>query len=284
MEVDKERDLLKAQLEALLEALPFAGWFMDQDGAFRQTNRAFGNSMNDELIEEIRNQGKEIRQTGKSNQVTHSTKGRIFKTVSFPVFGMDKIIGITGGYQEDITNLSNSLQALHREREYLEALLEYMPFYLFFTDRYHRYLRVNSRMAKLLRVSHPDEVVGMGNDAFFTRRVARKMLEEDRHIQESGNPIINNIVFFEDEGVEGFWMEKNKIPIFDERGLVTMIVGIFRDVSDMMRIENELKNAKNRAEKSDRLKTAFLANMSHEIRTPMNGILGFANLLRDPGV
>ncbi|MCK4992861.1 MAG: response regulator, partial [Bacteroidales bacterium] len=54
------------------------------------------------------------------------------------------------------------------------------------------------------------------------------------------------------------------------------------DVSEMMIIENQLKNARDRAQESDRLKTSFLANMSHEIRTPMNGILGFANLLRDP--
>lgn len=44
----------------------------------------------------------------------------------------------------------------------------------------------------------------------------------------------------------------------------------------------ELEIAKNRAEESDRLKSAFLANMSHEIRTPMNGILGFAELLKEP--
>ncbi|HEX2921650.1 MAG TPA: two-component regulator propeller domain-containing protein [Bacteroidales bacterium] len=42
----------------------------------------------------------------------------------------------------------------------------------------------------------------------------------------------------------------------------------------------ELKEAKNKAEESDKLKSAFLANMSHEIRTPMNAIVGFANLLR----
>jgi len=44
---------------------------------------------------------------------------------------------------------------------------------------------------------------------------------------------------------------------------------------------NELSIAKEKAEESDRLKTAFLANMSHEIRTPMNGILGFAGLLKE---
>ncbi|MFZ1730873.1 MAG: ATP-binding protein [Bacteroidota bacterium] len=43
---------------------------------------------------------------------------------------------------------------------------------------------------------------------------------------------------------------------------------------------NELQMAKERAEESDRLKSAFLANMSHEIRTPMNGVVGFAGLLK----
>lgn len=48
--------------------------------------------------------------------------------------------------------------------------------------------------------------------------------------------------------------------------------------------ENQLINAKERAEESDRLKTAFLQNMSHEIRTPLNGILGFASLLNDEDI
>ncbi len=49
-------------------------------------------------------------------------------------------------------------------------------------------------------------------------------------------------------------------------------------------LNDELNMAKEKAEESDRLKSAFLANMSHEIRTPMNGILGFSGLLKTPGL
>jgi PAS domain S-box-containing protein len=57
-----------------------------------------------------------------------------------------------------------------------------------------------------------------------------------------------------------------------------------RDVSDRIRFEEELIEAKEKAEESERLKTAFLANMSHEIRTPMNGILGFIAILSEPEI
>jgi PAS domain S-box-containing protein len=68
-----------------------------------------------------------------------------------------------------------------------------------------------------------------------------------------------------------------------ENQLITM-VGTIRDITERKHSEQELTKAKERAEESDRLKSAFLANMSHEIRTPMNGILGFSELLKTPGL
>lgn len=67
-----------------------------------------------------------------------------------------------------------------------------------------------------------------------------------------------------------------------DAGKTVDILSIVRDVSEKIKYENELIEAKEKAEEADRLKSAFLANMSHEIRTPMNGILGFSDLLRTP--
>ena len=98
-------------------------------------------------------------------------------------------------------------------------------------------------------------------------------------------------------------------PVFDQYGKVTQVVGVSNDITERKHAEEllkeqnlqlerqyeeymqlnevlratnyDLENAKEKAEESDKLKTAFLQNMSHEIRTPLNGILGFSNLLQD---
>jgi len=68
------------------------------------------------------------------------------------------------------------------------------------------------------------------------------------------------------------------IPLIDQNTMVSTV----SDITDLHKSQNDLVAAKEKAEESDRLKSAFLANMSHEIRTPLNSIIGFAELMTDP--
>ncbi|MBE9484152.1 MAG: PAS domain S-box protein [Bacteroidetes bacterium] len=118
----------------------------------------------------------------------------------------------------------------------------------------------------------------------------------------SGKPITVEIRMLRKDGTKLDILRAAQ-PILDKNGKVEAILALNVDISKRKKAESELKNknkelqasikrirsinielekAREKAEESDRLKSAFLANMSHEIRTPMNGILGFANLLKDP--
>jgi signal transduction histidine kinase len=77
-----------------------------------------------------------------------------------------------------------------------------------------------------------------------------------------------------------YWEESSAIIADrDADGNPTKIVGTTMRIDERKKLEADLINARNKAEESDRLKTAFLANMGHEIRTPLNAIVGFADLL-----
>jgi len=87
------------------------------------------------------------------------------------------------------------------------------------------------------------------------------------------------------------WVWEQGVGLSNSEGQITTLEGFILDITQKKLSEDELskKNeelikAKEVAEENDKLKSAFLANMSHEIRTPMNAIIGFSQLLLEPGI
>ena len=88
--------------------------------------------------------------------------------------------------------------------------------------------------------------------------------------------IVNRTAF----GFRLDWVEvRATVESRDEKGLPLSLIGSSHVITDRKRMESELITTKEKAEESNRLKSAFLANMSHEIRTPLNAIVGFSGLL-----
>jgi len=73
-------------------------------------------------------------------------------------------------------------------------------------------------------------------------------------------------------------------PVRNQDNEITNIAVFGIDITERKKIETELKKAIEKVEASDQLKTAFLNNISHEVRTPLNGILGFADIITQPGL
>lgn len=76
------------------------------------------------------------------------------------------------------------------------------------------------------------------------------------------------------------WLEGNPRQVRNDKGEVSEIINVLRDVTRRRALEDELITARGLAERAAQVKTDFMSNMSHELRTPLTAIIGFSSLLR----
>ena len=296
----KERDLL----QALMENIPDTIYFKDVKSRFIRINKAkaqevglsnphdsIGKTDQDfydkERAESKLKDEELILSTGvplisKEEKILRPDKTEMWVSTSKSPIKDDKgnIIGLVG-ISRDISNQKIIIQKLNEERNFLQVLMDYIPYTIYFKDLDCRFTKINKAQARLIGVEKPEDAIGKSDFDFFTEQHAKAAYEDEKRIISTGIPLIEKIELLKDAEGNNHWVTATKIPVKDVQGNITGLVGISIDVTEKRIAEDKLRESKERAEESDRLKTAFLANMSHEIRTPMNGIIGFSNLMRN---
>lgn len=146
-------------------------------------------------------------------------------------------------------------------------------------NNYGKFLEVNQKMVEQLGYSkeellkmYPHDLVAPESHDKIKRSEIQLLRNKHQYLE-----------------IEHISKEGKRIPVevslhlfeVDDKKLV---FGTVRDIWEQKKYIRKLKKAKEKAEESDRLKSAFLSNMSHEIRTPMNGLVGFSELIVQDGL
>jgi PAS domain S-box-containing protein len=176
--------------------------------------------------------------------------------------------------------LAELVEELAQERDLLRALMDNVPDYIFYKDREGRFLRTNLTHAKALGLGTPQEAEGKTELDFFPASDAKGYLGDDLRIMETGEGVIAREERIQRADGKSLWCSTTKVPIRDQHGAVSGLVGITRDITER-KLAEEMRKAKDAAETASQVKSQFLASMSHEIRTPINGMIGMTKVLLD---
>lgn len=168
---------------------------------------------------------------------------------------------------------------LSAEKSRLRYMIDAIPDLIFFKDVESKFLGCNKAFEKYIK-KKSEEIIGLSEFDLFPKTEAAGYFKSDNQIIQTLKPerSTNWIEYPNGHRVLYYTL---KTPYFDSDNNLLGIIGISRDITEMEETRQRLILAKEKAEESDRLKTAFLANMSHEIRTPMNAIIGFSDLLSE---
>ncbi|TAL73726.1 MAG: PAS domain-containing sensor histidine kinase [Bacteroidetes bacterium] len=166
----------------------------------------------------------------------------------------------------------------------LRTLIDNVPAMIYVKDFDCRKVIANKADVENIGFEKEEEILGKTDIELLPGMAGQRGYADDKKVISSGKPIVEREEDFVDKNGVRRWLLTTKIPLHDFNGKITGLVGIGYDITERKKVEEELIEAKDKAEESDRLKTAFLHNISHEIRTPMNAIVGFSALLGEPDV
>ncbi len=164
---------------------------------------------------------------------------------------------------------------------YLNTVINNIPHFLFWKNTDSVFLGCNRHFAEACGFNSPDDIIGKTDFNMPWNENAKSYVSDDKEIIASRTPKLN----YEEKQRQLDGSEKtmlvDKVPILNAAKEVIGIFCIYTDISIRKGLEEELRIAKEEAERANEAKSEFIAVASHELRIPLTGILGIIDLLKN---
>jgi len=303
----------EAHLRTLLKTIPDLIWLKDKDGVYLSCNKMFerffgakeediiGKTDYDFVDQELadsflENDQKAIaagKPTSNEEWITFADDGQhvFLETIKTPMFdSKGTLIGVLG-IGRDFTERKQAVEELKHQKYFFEQMFIQSSISIQILDHEGWCERINPMFSELFGVK-PKDIEGRVYNIFKDEAIIQGGIIPFLENAFNKGKAVDWEIFF-DIGLAAesqhiqvkkkkkVWCKNWAYPIFDKESKLINVIIQHNDITEIKQAEQELIASKEKAEESDKLKTAFLQNMSHEIRTPLNGIIGFSTLLND---
>src|SRR5258707_15716192 len=125
----------------------------------------------------------------------------------------------------------------------LGHLMDFLPDAVFFKDQKGTFIRVNRVLASWYGLKDPADAVGRSEADYYPQEFARATLESERVILKTGVPILEQEEKITGPDGKSHWVSTSKMPLRDDSGQITGIMGVSRDIRGMKRAEKHARDS-----------------------------------------